>query len=86
MRRVRNFFLGRNTMHELRHGIYNLHQKAAQYHDLSAHAHRTAAEHNEKGDNENGDRHLERALEHSERVYKLAREAHSKSGRMGTFS
>ena len=73
-------------MHELRHGIYNLHQTAAKYHDLSAHAHRTAAEHNEKGDNETSYWHLERALEHSEQAYKLAREAHSKSGRMETFS
>jgi hypothetical protein len=74
-------------MHELRHGICNLHQKAAKYHDVSAaHSHRTAAEPNEKGDNENGDWYLERALEYSKRAYKLAREAHSKSGQMETFS
>jgi hypothetical protein len=41
-------------MHELRNSIQSLHREAAEYHDLAAHAHRTAAEHNEKGDNEAG--------------------------------
>lgn len=72
-------------MHELRHGIYNLHQKAAKYHDLSGQAHPTAAEHNERGEDASGNRHLARALERSQRAYKLAREAHNKSGRMDTF-
>jgi hypothetical protein len=73
-------------MHQLRHGINALREKAAEDHDLAAHAHRTAAEHNEKGDNEIGNRHLERALEHSNRAYKLAQKAHSRSGRMEPFS
>jgi hypothetical protein len=59
-------------MHELRHSIQSLHRKAAEYHDLAAHAHRTAAEHNEKGDNEAHNWHLERALEYSNQAYKLA--------------
>jgi hypothetical protein len=73
-------------MHELRHSIQSLHRKAAEYHDLAAHAHRTAAEHNEKGDNEAHNWHLERALEYSNQAYKLAQEAHSKSGQMETLS
>jgi len=73
-------------MHELRDSIRSLHRKAAEYHDLAAHAHRTAAEHNEKGDNEAQNWHLERALEYSNRAYKLAQEAHSKSGQMETLS
>lgn len=59
------------------------HEKAAEQHELAAHAHRTAAEHNEKGENELGNWHLQRALEYSEHAYKLARDAHSKSGQIG---
>ena len=64
---------GGTTMHEE-------HRKAAEQHELAAQAHRTAAEHNEKGDNSAATWHSERALEYSDHAYKLAREAHSKSG------
>jgi hypothetical protein len=40
------------------------HRKAAEDHELAARAHRTAAEHDEKGDNVAGSWHSERALEH----------------------
>jgi hypothetical protein len=60
------------------------HRKAAEQHDLAAKAHRTAAEHNEKGDNETGNWHAERALEHSDHAFRLAKQAHSKSGQMVT--
>ena len=63
--------------------LHDAHRKAAEQHDLAAHAHRTAAEHNEKGENELGNWHLQRALEYSDHAYKLAREAHSKSGQIG---
>ena len=53
--------------------------------ELAAQAHRTAAEHNEKGDDKAADWHLERALEFSDHAYKVAREAHSKSGRQGSL-
>jgi len=66
------------TMHEE-------HRRAAELHELAAHAHRTAAEHNEKGDAVAGSWHAERALEYSDHAYKLAREAHTKSGKIGTF-
>jgi hypothetical protein len=58
------------------------HRKAGEQHELAAKAHRTAAEHNEKGDNEAGSWHLERALEYSNQAYKLAKEAHNKSGKI----
>jgi hypothetical protein len=58
------------------------HRKAAELHELAAQAHRTAAEHNEKGDNEAGNWHAQRALEFSEHAYKLAKEAHAKSGQI----
>jgi hypothetical protein len=51
----------------------------AEQHELAAKAHRTAAEHNEKGDDEAGKWHAERALEYSDHAYKLAKEGHSKS-------
>jgi hypothetical protein len=60
----------------------NAHGSAAEQHELAAHAHRTAAEHNEKGNDEAGRWHAERALEYSDRAYRLARDAHNKSGQM----
>ena len=64
------------------HEANNTHRRAAEQHELAAHAHRTAAEHNEKGDNETGNWHAQRALEYSDQAYKLAVEAQSKSGRI----
>ena len=43
-------------------------------------AHRTAAEHNEKGHSTAAIWHSERALEYSDHAFKLAKEAHNKSG------
>jgi hypothetical protein len=54
-------------------------------HELAARAHRTAAEHNEKGDNDAANWHAERAMEYSDRAYQLAKEAHSKSGQIGSI-
>jgi len=62
--------------------VSDTHRQAADQHELAAHAHRTAAEHNEKGKNELGNWHLERAMEYSDHAYKLAKEAHSKSGQI----
>ena len=71
-------------MHEIRHSIQTLHRKAAEYHDLAAQAHRTATEHNEKGNYEAGNWHLDRAREYSDQAFKLAKEAENKSGQMVT--
>ena len=62
--------------------MHEEHRKAAEQHELAAKAHRTAAEHNEKGDYSAATWHSERALEYSDHAYKLAREAHSKSGKI----
>jgi hypothetical protein len=62
--------------------MHEEHWKAAQLHDLAARAHRTAAEHNEKGDGATADWHAQRALEYSDHAYKLAQEAHNKSGKI----
>jgi hypothetical protein len=67
------------------HDAKDAHRRAAEQHNLAAHAHRTAAEHNEKGDDESGNWHALRALEYSDHAYKLAMEAHTKSGRIGSF-
>jgi len=63
---------------------HQAHLKAAEQHALAAQSHRTAAEHNEKGDEAGESWHSQRALEYSDHAYKLAREAHNKSGRMET--
>lgn len=73
-------------MHELRHSIQSLHRKAAEFHDLAAQAHRTAAEHNEKGDDDAANWHLERAREYSDHAYKLAQEAHNKSAQIESLT
>ena len=63
--------------------MHEVHWRAAEQHALAAKAHRTAAEHNEKGDYAAAVYHSERALEHSDHAYKLAKEAHNKSGQVG---
>jgi hypothetical protein len=65
--------------------MHETHREAAELHELAARAHRTAAEHNEKGDNDTGNWHAERALEYSDRAYQLAKEAHAKSGQIVTL-
>jgi hypothetical protein len=62
--------------------MHEKHRQAAEHHELAAKAHRTAAEHNEKGDLSAAALHSERALEYSDHAYKLAKEAHNKSGRI----
>lgn len=63
--------------------MHEEHRLAAEQHELAAHAHRTAAEHNERGDEKAGSWHSQRALEFSDHAYKLAKEAHNKSGQIG---
>ena len=62
--------------------MHDAHRKAAEQHELAARAHRTAAERNEKGDDEEASWHSQRALECSDHAYKLAKEAHAKSGQI----
>jgi hypothetical protein len=69
----------------MQENLHDLHRKAGGQHELAAHAHWTAAEHNEKGKNELGNWHLQRALWYSDHAYKLAQEARSKSGQIGAL-
>ena len=50
--------------------MHMLHREAAEQHELAAKAHRTAAEHNEKGDCGTAVWHSERAMECSDHAYK----------------
>jgi hypothetical protein len=65
--------------------LHEEHLRAAELHDRAATAHRTAAEHNEKGNGTEAGWHSERALEFSDHAYRLAKEAHSKSGQVETL-
>ncbi|WP_031500008.1 hypothetical protein [Bryobacter aggregatus] len=62
--------------------MHESHQRAAEQHALAARAHRTAAEHEEKGDGDGGRWHATRALEYSKQAFKFAEEAHSRSGQI----
>jgi len=62
--------------------MHESHRLAAELHELAAHTHRTAAEHNEKGKYTDAIWHAERALEYSDSAYRMAKEAHTKSGRI----
>jgi hypothetical protein len=70
-----------STFHK-EESVHESHRKAAEQHELAARAHRTAAEHNEKGDNQTGNWHSERALQYSGHAFKLAKDAHNKSGQI----
>ena len=73
---------GRGPIRALPYTMHQLHREAAEQHELAAQSHRTASEHNEKGDHEAGEWHKQRALEYANRAYKLAEEAHNKSNRI----
>ncbi len=54
-------------------------RKAAELHDLAAHAHRVAAEHYEKQDHLTGHEHSRQALEHSRKAHQMSSQAHEKT-------
>jgi hypothetical protein len=62
--------------------MHESHRKAAEQHELAAIAHRTAAEHNEKGENPTGNWHALRAHEYASQAYEHAKEAQAKSGQI----
>jgi hypothetical protein len=55
------------------------HQRAAEFHDLAAHAHRVAAVHHDKEDHLTGHDHSKQAMEHSTKAYQASQEALHKS-------
>ena len=62
--------------------MHQEHREAAEKHEMAARAHRTAAEHNEKGDNPTGNWHSERAVEYANHAFELAEAVHNKSARI----
>jgi hypothetical protein len=55
-------------------------------HERAAQSHRTAAEHNEKGQHQEAVAwHAARAMEYSDHAYQLAKDAHNKSGKIGAL-
>ena len=56
------------------------HQRAAEFHDLAAHAHRIAATHHAKGDHQTGHEYSRQAMEHSNKACQFTQEAMRKSG------
>src|ERR1700686_5257730 len=55
------------------------HWRAAELHDLAAHAHRTAATHHDKEDHQTGHEHSKQAMEHAGRAYEYSQQAHGES-------
>jgi len=57
------------------------HRRAAEFHDLAAHAHRSAAAHHDKEDHLTGHEHSVQALEHAKTAWQSSQEAHSESSK-----
>jgi len=57
------------------------HRRAAEFHDLAAHAHRAAAVHHAKEDHQTGHEHSKQAMEHAIKAFHLSEEAHRKSAK-----
>jgi hypothetical protein len=55
------------------------HWRAAELHDLAAHAYRTAAVHHDKGEHITGHEHSKQAMEYATRAFQMAQEAHRES-------
>ena len=55
------------------------HQRAAEFHDLAAHAHRMAAVHHAKEDHQTAHEHSKAALEYSNKAHQRSEEAIKKS-------
>jgi hypothetical protein len=60
---------------------YDSHQRAAEFHELAAHAHRAAAVHHGKEDHLTGHELSKQALEHACKALQWSQEAHKKSAK-----
>lgn len=63
-----------------RRGRNDWHQRAAEFNDLAAHAHRVAATHHDKEDHQTGHELSKHAMEYSAKAYLYSQEAHRESG------
>jgi hypothetical protein len=55
------------------------HQRAAEFHEQAAHAHRAAAAHHGKGDHLSAHELSRQALEHAHKAFQWSQDAHDKS-------
>lgn len=65
--------------------MHDAHKRTAEQQELMEQAHHTGAELNEQSNNKTGNWHSERTLDYSDQVYRLAKEAHAKSGQIRTL-
>ena len=63
----------------MKNSMHDSQQKAAEYHNLAAHAHRTAAVHQGQEDHQSGHEHSRQALEHSNTAYQHSLGMHQKA-------
>ena len=63
----------------MRNSMHDSQQKAAEYHNLAAHAHRTAAVHQGQEDHLTGHEHSRQALEHSNTAHQHSLEMHQEA-------
>ena len=63
----------------MRNSMRNSQKKAAEFHNLAAHAHRTAAVHQGQEDHLTGHEHSRQALEHSNTAYQHSLGMHQKA-------
>lgn len=69
-----------NRGNRRRRGRNDWHHRAAEFHDLAAHAHRVAAAHHDQEDHVTGHEVSQQAMEHATKAYRYSQEAHQKSG------
>jgi hypothetical protein len=55
------------------------HQRAAEFHEQAAHAHRAASVSNGKGDHLTAHEHSKQAMEHANKAFGWSKDAHHKS-------
>ncbi len=59
-----------------RQGRNDWHRRAAEYHDLAAHAHRVAATHQGQGDFRKGQKFSKQAMDYATKALRFSQEAH----------
>ena len=61
----------------------NPHQRAAEFHELAAHAHRAAEAHLAKQDHLTAREYARQAIEHADKALQLSQEAHRQPAQSG---
>ncbi len=61
---------------------YDSHYRAAELHEMAAHAHRAAAAHHDKQDHLTGNEHSRQAMEHANKAHQATLEAFAQSAEL----